>query len=119
MYQTYKDRAAFFLVYIREAHPDSILFTKVNGEEKLLKIGQTETLGERKDVASKCVETLKLSMPTLIDRDDNKVNFDYAGWPERLYVVGVDGRIAYQGGPGPRGFKVEEVVQWLEKNVGK
>ena len=117
MYQKYKDKAAFFLVYIREAHPDSVLHTIVGGEKRLIKIGQTETAGERKDVASKCVETLKLSMPTLIDREDNRVNYDYAGWPERLYVIGMDGKIAYQGGPGPREFKVPEVVQWLERNT--
>jgi len=117
MYVTYKDKAAFFLVYIREAHPDSVLNTLVSGEKKLLKIGQTETTGARKEVASKCVETLKLSMSTLIDREDNKVNYDYAGWPERLYVIGVDGRVAYQGGPGPWGFKVEEAVQWLANNA--
>jgi hypothetical protein len=32
-------------------------------------------------------------------------------------VVGVDGRIAYMGGPGPRGFKPEEVEDWLKKNL--
>lgn len=117
MYETYKGRAAFFLVYIREAHPDSVIATLVDGKKTLLKIAQTTTTEERAGTARKCVDTLKLSMPTLIDREDNRVNFAYAGWPDRLYVVGADGKIAYQGGPGPRGFKVEEVVEWLDKNA--
>jgi hypothetical protein len=115
MYAQNKDQAAFFLVYIREAHPDSILFTKEGGAEKLLKIGQTDTVKDRAVVAKQCLETLKLSIPTLLDGEDNKVNAAYAGWPDRLYVVGTDGKIAYQGGPGPKGFRVEEVVEWLDK----
>ena len=41
----------------------------------------------------------------------------YAAWPDRLYVVGVDGKIAYQGGPGPGGFRVNEVEAWLKVNT--
>lgn len=119
MYHTYKDRAAFFLVYIREAHPDSVLHTLIDGKETLVKIKQTETTAERADTARKCVATLNLSMPTLIDREDNRVNFAYAAWPDRLCIVGVDGRVAYLGGPGPRGFKVAEVVEWLAKEARK
>ena len=105
------------LVYIREAHPDSVLFTADSGKETLKKITQTNDLLQRTETAQQCMATLKLSTPTVIDREDNKVNHAYAGWPDRLYVVGVDGRITYQGGPGPKGFKVEEVEQWLKKNT--
>jgi hypothetical protein len=93
------------------------LFTLKDGKEVLTKITQTKTAEERSQTAQQCTATLKLSMPTLVDRDDNKVNAAYAGWPDRLYVVGVDGKIAYQGGPGPKGFKVEEVEAWLKTNV--
>jgi hypothetical protein len=47
---------------------------------------------------------LKLSLPAVVDRADNEVNAAYAGWPDRLYVVGADGRIAFAGGPGPWEF---------------
>ena len=50
----------------------------------------------------------------LIDKAANEI---YAGWPERLYVVGVDGKVAYKGGPGPGGFKIAEVEEWLKKNL--
>jgi type I thyroxine 5'-deiodinase len=52
----------------------------------------------------------------VVDKDDNKVNAAYAGWPERLVVVGVDGKIAYYGGPGPFGFRPNEVEDWLKKH---
>jgi type I thyroxine 5'-deiodinase len=56
-------------------------------------------------------------MPVLVDREDNKVNAAYSGWPDRLFVVGVDGKIAYKGGPGPGGFRPREVEEWLKKNT--
>ncbi len=56
-------------------------------------------------------------MPTLLDKTDNKVNRAYAAWPDRLYVVGTNGKIAYQGAQGPKGFKVKEVEDWLKKNT--
>jgi hypothetical protein len=117
LYQTYKDRVAFLLVYIREAHPDSELYTLKDGKEVLQKIAQTNTLEERTAVAQQCTAALKLTLPTVVDKEDNKVNQDYAGWPDRLVIVGTDGAIAYKGGPGPQGFKVNEVEQWLEKNL--
>jgi hypothetical protein len=83
----------------------------------LQKLGQTNSVEERNERAQVCTATLKLSMPTLVDKADNKVNQAYAGWPDRMYVVGVDGKIAYQGGPGPRGFRPDEVEAWLKKNT--
>ena len=117
LYQAYKDRVEFLLVYIREAHPDSELYTAQGGEEKLLTIAQTDTLEERIDVAQLCVNTLRISCPTVIDRSDNAANVAYAGWPDRFVVVDVDGRIGYIGEQGPKGFKPEEVEQWLKQNV--
>lgn len=83
----------------------------------LEKLGQTNTTAERAERAKVCTATLNLHIPTLVDRDDNKVNQAYAGWPDRMYVIGVDGKIAYQGGPGPRGFRPQEVEAWLKQHT--
>ena len=107
----------FFLVYIREAHPDSILLTLKDGEKRLLKIAQATKIEERAETAQQCVATLKMTMPTLLDKADNQVNYAYAAWPDRLYVIGSDGKIAYQGGPGPGGFRPIEVEKWLLENA--
>lgn len=105
------------LIYIREAHPDSILTTLQNGQEVLTKIAQTSSLEKRSEVAQQCTAVLKLTVPTVVDREDNKVNHAYAGWPDRLVIVGADGAIAYMGGPGPQGFKVQEVERWLKEHA--
>ncbi|MCS6853014.1 MAG: redoxin domain-containing protein [Gemmataceae bacterium] len=117
LYQKYKGKAEFYLVYIREAHPDSVLYVVKDGQEVLEKIPQTSTLDERRQRARQCVDSLKLTMPALVDKDDNGVNAAYAGWPNRLVIVGLDGRIAYISGPGPAGFKPVEVEEWLKANV--
>ena len=117
MYETYKDKAEFLLVYIREAHPDSVLTVQKDGKDVLEKITQTNTTEQRNQTAQLCAAALKLSMPALVDKDDNKVNAAYAGWPDRLVVVGVDGKIAFYGGPGPAGFRPQEVETWLKANL--
>lgn len=63
---------------------------------------------ERNQVASTCVAGLDLPMRAVVDRVDDKVNKLYGGWPDRLYLVGKDGKVAWRGGPGPRGFKPAE-----------
>lgn len=78
---------------------------------------QPTALDERRAVARDCCEKLNLSMPTVVDRMDNQVDDAYAGWPERLFIIGTDGRIQYAGGRGPFGFKPDEVKRWLERNV--
>jgi hypothetical protein len=81
-------------------------------------IAQPKTDVERGTAAKSCSTKLKLSMPVLVDKIDNRVDNLYAGWPERLFVVDRDGKIAYAGLQGPWGFKPDEVADWLKANVG-
>lgn len=65
---------------------------------------------ERHEVATQCVTALDLKTITaVVDRIDDAVNQAYSGWPDRLYLVGKDGKIAYAGGRGPFGFKPDEL----------
>ncbi len=112
IYQIYKDKADFLLVYIREAHPGS----QIPGINEGQAINQTETLAERMKLAAEFASELKLTMPVVVDREDNKVNATYAGWPNRLVIVGVDGKIAYMEKSGA-GFMWGEVEDWLKNFV--
>lgn len=106
------------LVYIREAHPDSILFvpTKSGGKE-LGVVGQTFAVQDRLNNLHQCTSLLQLTMPSVIDSDDNIVNRTYAAWPDRLYAIDTDGKVAFKSGPGPAGFKTPDLAAWLQKNV--
>ena len=55
---------------------------------------------------------------TLLDDIDNTAMACYAAWPERLYVIGTDGRIRYKGGMGPYYFDPDEVEEVLVKELG-
>lgn len=116
MYRDYRDRAAFLFVYIYEAHPSDAWQMPVNEKDGVV-FRQPGTLAARQDVAAQCCTAMKLSMPCVVDQIDNRVDEAYAAWPERFFIIGADGRIAYAGRPGPWGFRPDEVEAWLRKNA--
>jgi thiol-disulfide isomerase/thioredoxin len=114
LYQKYKDRVEFVFIYIREAHPEDGWQIPMNQRDGVV-FKQPTTLEERSAVATKCVQGMKVSIPTVVDSMDNKIGELYAGWPNRLYIIHKDGTIAFKSQSGPRGFKVSDVSQRLEK----
>lgn len=106
MYKQYGGEVEFFVVYIREAHPNATF-------------PQPTKLDERTAIAETMCSQLKLSLPTLIDGMDNKVGSDYGAFPDRLYLIGRDGKVAYKGGRGPFGFKPAELEAAVRKELGK
>lgn len=48
-----------------------------------------------------------------VDPIDNTAAEIFAAWPERIWIVGTDGRVAYRGGPGPFEFDPEEAATAL------
>jgi iodothyronine deiodinase-like protein len=75
---------------------------------------QPKTLGERVAVAQSCALRLELSIPTLIDDLENSTDQKYYALPDRLYLIGRDGRIAYRGAPGPWGFVAADLEAAIE-----
>lgn len=112
LYEQFQNRAAFYLVYIREAHPTDGWQVESNHQQQIY-FAQTHTIEERQTVANACAVGLRLTMPTVLDGPDNAADIAYNGWPERLYVLSSDGRVIYQGGKGPYGFDVEELARFL------
>ncbi|MBI4614450.1 MAG: hypothetical protein HY720_12625 [Planctomycetes bacterium] len=117
IYKEYRNRANFFVVYIREAHPVDGWRTKEN-DRKGIEIPQAKTFEERSGVANTCAAELDLTIPMLVDGIDNRVGEAYCGWPDRLFVVGTDRRIAFRGERGPRGFKPNDMVLALKEVLG-
>lgn len=107
-YKRFKDKADFYLIYIREAHASDSWWPASHVD-----IEQPETLDERSDVAGACVDALSLSMPVLVDDMQDSVSTAYNAHPDRLFILGADSRIAYRGDRGPRGFKVDEMEKAL------
>ncbi len=80
-------------------------------------MASAHTEDERCATAETCVTKLSLKIPSLVDDLDNSTEIAYTGWPDRLYVIDRDGRVAYKSLPGPYGFKPQEVRKTLERLV--
>jgi Iodothyronine deiodinase len=74
-----------------------------------------QSADERAETAEMCVVKLAVKLPALVDGIDNRTERAYAGWPDRLYVIGTDGRIHYKSLPGPFGFSTAD----LETSIGQ
>ena len=78
------------------------------------------SLGERNEVARVCMTKLALEpIPALVDDLDDAVGEAYAAHPDRLYLVGRDGRVAFRGGPGPFGFIPDQLEAAIRKELGR
>jgi hypothetical protein len=102
------------VVYIQEAHAIDAWQDDDNIKAHIF-LHSTRTLSERCSVAGACLTKLGIEFPAIIDDIANSTERAYTAWPDRLYVIDRDGRVAYKSKPGPWGFKPEEVSQTLER----
>ncbi len=100
-------------MYIKEAHPLG------SSRPSPLQIEQPKTFEARQEIALTCSVGLKLTMPLLVDDINDTVARTFEAFPDRMYIIGKDGRIAYKGGRGPREFSVPEMQEALQKLITK
>jgi type I thyroxine 5'-deiodinase len=101
-------------VYIVEAHASDIWQMQSNVSQNVV-FANPRNLDERYGLASSCVRNLHLSIPALIDNFDNTTETAYTGWPDRIYLIGTDGRVVFKTAPGPFGFNSKELEAELRK----
>src|SRR2546423_15274767 len=82
---------------------DSVVFASRKNEE------------ERAFVAGACVRKLGIKFPAVLDGFDNTTEKAYTGWPDRLYLINREGKIAYKSAPGPFGFKPDDLKAALAR----
>jgi hypothetical protein len=114
LYDQYRSRVAFHVVYIQEAHPIDAWQVDDNLKDDVL-VKSTMTADERADVAGVCLAKLGIRLPALIDEPDNRVERAYTAWPDRLYVIDRSGRIVYKSAAGPFGFKPADLSDTLKR----
>jgi hypothetical protein len=103
------------VVYIREAHA-------IDGRSPSygVLVEDPITDAERAGVAKVCMTKMALKpMRAVVDGVDDKVARAWSGHPDRLFLVGKDGKIAYSGGRGPRGFDPEELADAIQTELAK
>jgi hypothetical protein len=114
LYEQYKDQAAFFVVYIQEAHASNGWPEPHNVSQGIVFADPTSS-EERGRLGQLCVRKLGIKFPAVLDTQDNATERAYTAWPDRLYVIDRDGRVAYKAEPGPYGFRPEGVAGSLRK----
>ena len=117
LYERHGDKIAFFIVYIREAHPEDGWVLADNRREQILVVDPV-SLDERAETADACALRLATKIPVLLDDVDDAVASAYGAWPDRLSLIGVNGRVAYLSEVGPFGFKPEELAHAIEVELG-
>ena len=117
MAEKYKNQVEFILVYIREAHATDGWQVPANERQGIL-LESAKNYEQKEEHATSCARNLHIGFTTVVDNMDNRVELDYAGWPDRLYLVGKDGRIAWKGAPGPAGFRPPQLEAAIHKELG-
>ena len=116
LYDRYADRVAFFIVYIKEAHPEDGWVVTHNRDEGI-GVMDPSTEQERTEIADACVLHSAIRIPVVVDSMDNIVASAYGGWPDRLYLIGRDGRVVFQGEMGPFGFLPARLESAIEEEL--
>jgi peroxiredoxin len=116
LYADYKEGAAFYFVYIEEAHAHDVWPLVSNAKANIV-FGTARDAGERIGVADLCAKELKVEFPILVDDMQNGAADLYTAWPTRMYVVDANGTIAYKSRPGPFGFEAAPLGEALARLV--
>jgi len=129
LYEQYHEQVQFLSIYIREAHPKDGWWLGNKWTKKMIGMVFTDkmstehndpkTIEERRAVAGECETALQYGIKTYVDEMDDHVNHTYAGWPTRLYLVGLDGKIVYAGGQGPIGMKPKELKDAIDEYLSE
>lgn len=118
LYNDYKEHVDFLTVYVREAHPTDEWQMKSNVKDDVC-YAQPKNLQQRLAIANDFVRRFQYPLPFGVDDMNNAANDAYSAWPERLYVIDENGRIAYRGGMGPFHYHPKEVRDWLAARYGE
>ena len=107
---------AFVVVYICEAHPTDGWQVNMNIDDDAL-VATPTTDEERAAAATSCAIALKIELPVVIDPIDDPIASAYGAMPDRLYLVGTGGRVAFQGDEGPWGFDPKALEAAIEAEL--
>ena len=119
IYRNFGNHLEFCCIYIREAHPENSVggFKTERNRSIGIIFDQPTTIEERGEIAEVCVLKLNLEMPMCLDGMEDEAEIKYVGWPERLYVIGADRKIAYAGAMGPMGFDPDSWEEAIKKQL--
>ena len=118
----YHEKVDFRLVYISEAHPgngpESQWQSTINQREGI-DLAEARTLTEKQEHAALCLRKLELPFAIAVDGMDAAAERAYQAWPSRLYLVGRDGKVAYETRLGELDFHAGDLERAIREMLGK
>jgi type I thyroxine 5'-deiodinase len=117
LYESYKDRVAFYVVYIQEAHPTDLWQLPSNVRDGVL-FASPRSDEERTSTALSCVRKLGIRIPAVLDQIDNPTERAYTAWPDRMFLIDRNGRVVFKSAPGPFGFSTRDLARSLQEITG-
>lgn len=110
IYEAHGKDADFWWIYIQEAHP-----TDGRRPSRTVKVDTHQTLEDRRSAAVGCSKASSLKVPILLDDMNDTLAKAYSAKPERFFILGSDGKVAYAGKRGPHGVDLDAMEARLEE----
>ncbi len=107
LWKRFGDVADFYMIYIREAHPEGGFGSKESGPERGVAAAKKFTAVDPETAAQRAVSAMAfgrdkgIEFPILIDRMDDATTVRWGAWPVRLFVVNTSGTVVFAGQQGP------------------
>lgn len=124
LFETFQSQVVFLSIFIRRTNPVndwfpaknlSIFLQKITNSIPKAVLEEPKNMADRRNAAAKCTRQQKYNCVTLVDEMDDRVNKAYAGYPARLYLIGLDGKVVYAGGMGPWEFYPQNLYDAIER----
>jgi len=120
--EQFRNDVDFRLVYIREAHAEggaeSDWQSTINIKEGI-SLAPARTLTEKQDHATLCLRKLDLGFTALVDGMDGAAETAYQAWPSRLYLIGMDGKIAFSTRLGELDFRAAQLEASIRETLAR
>jgi tetratricopeptide (TPR) repeat protein len=118
----YHERVDFRLVYISEAHAnggtESQWQSTINQKEGI-DLPAARNMAEKQEHATLCLRRLTLPFGVVVDGMDAAAEQAYQAWPSRLYVVGRDGKVAFQTRLGELDFHADDLERAIREILAR
>ncbi len=113
LYERFRDRVDFRLVYIREAHPEGEWKSTVNTRQG---VSLPEASGERErgEHAALCRQRLAIRFEALLDGMDGAAEKAFAAFPSRAFVIDRAGTVTYETALDEESLRPEALAAALE-----